>query len=131
TRATCATLVSISRATSWAGGSAPSPGSGSGGLPSLVTDGCLHLLHDLFEELGGGHGGVGLRAEAVHDLHVVVHVPAVVQVQGTGEVLEVDHVGEIGRGEPQDGEGPARGGVAPAAERHDLDGDVGEAGRLQ
>jgi hypothetical protein len=35
------------------------------------------------------------------------------QVEGAGEVLEVDHVGQVGFGEAQDGERAARCGVTP------------------
>src|SRR5215831_1952973 len=119
-------------AASWPGSGALSRGSRAAGVPSPVTAApfsphrgrhCLEALEDLLEETGGGDGGVGLCAETVHDLHVVVDVPSFILVEGAGQVLQVDDVGEVGRGEAQHGEGASGGGVTPAAERHDLEGD--------
>ena len=67
----------------------------------------------------------------VHDLRVVVEVGGRFQVEGAGEVLDVDHVGQGGFGEAQDSEGAAGGGVAAVAEGHDLQADLGQGGGLE
>jgi hypothetical protein len=38
-------------------------------------------------------GGCGAHADAVHDVQVLVDVVAPVEVQGVGQVLDIDHVG--------------------------------------
>src|SRR6266699_456833 len=56
---------------------------------------------DLFEETGGARGCQCLRGQAVHDLHIVIHVVAPFQVKGAGELLDIGHVGQVGLAEPQ------------------------------
>ncbi|KUH39170.1 hypothetical protein ATE80_08685 [Streptomyces kanasensis] len=58
------------------------------------------------------------------------HLGARVEVDGTGQVLAVDHVGELGHREPEEHEGAVRAGVVPGRELRDLEGDVRELGRL-
>src|SRR5688500_11313258 len=65
-----------------------------------------------------------LDAEPVHDLHVLVGVGGFVQVEGAGELLHVDDVGQLPLGEAQDAERPAGRRVTAAVERHDLHRDV-------
>src|SRR5262245_63719568 len=72
----------------------------------------LGLGDDLFDVTGGGGGCEGFGAQVVHDVQVVVQVRGRLQVEGAGEVLDVDHVGQGGFGETQDGERAARRGVA-------------------
>src|SRR6266516_1000177 len=56
---------------------------------------------DLFEETGGARGGERLRGQAVHDFHVVIDVGAPFQVEGTGELLDIGQVRQVGLPEPQ------------------------------
>src|SRR6185312_6845024 len=91
----------------------------------------LGLGDDLFDVAGGGGGGEGSGAEVVHDVQVVVQVRGRLQVEGAGEVLDVDHVGQGGFGEAQDSERAARRGVASLAERYDLQADLGQGGDLE
>src|SRR5215475_4767645 len=93
--------------------------------------GWLSLGDDLFDVAGGGGGGEGFGAEMVHDVQVVVQVCGRLQVEGAGEVLDVDHVGQGGFGEAQDGERAAPCGVAAVAERHDLQADLAQGGDLE
>jgi hypothetical protein len=57
----------------------------------------------------------------------VVDVVALVQVQGAGELLDVDDVRHLLAGEPQHRERAASARVAPGVERDDLDGHVAQA----
>src|SRR5690348_16425618 len=75
---------------------------------------------DLLEYLGGVGHRLGLEAELLHDFEVAVDFDGLVEVQGAGELLDVDHVGQIGLGEPQDGERAAHGRLRARAERQDL-----------
>jgi hypothetical protein len=54
----------------------------------------------------------------------VIDVLALVQVQGTGELLDVDDVRHFRAGEPQYRERAASVRVSAALDRHDLDDDV-------
>jgi hypothetical protein len=54
-----------------------------------------------------------------HDFEVAVHLGRLVQVERAGQLLDVDDVGEVGLGEPQDGERAAHGRVRARAERQD------------
>src|SRR5690348_5855059 len=111
-------------------GHAPhSAGGGSFRVPAVGEE-LLGLGDDLFDVAGGGGGGEGSGAEVVHDVQVVVQVRGRLQVEGAGEVLDVDHVGQGGFGEAQDGERAARRGVAAVAERHNLQADLGQGGDL-
>src|SRR5690348_11499564 len=75
---------------------------------------------DLLEYLGGVGHRLGLEAELLHDFEVAVDFDGLVEVQGAGELLDVDDVGQVGLGEPQDGERAAHGRVRARAERQDL-----------
>jgi len=57
----------------------------------------------------------------------VVDVVPLVQVQGAGELLDVDDVRHFLAGEPQHRERAASARVAAGLERDDLDGHVGQA----
>ena len=87
-------------------------------------------LGNLLDEARGGGRGQRLAAELVHDLQVVLDVRALLQVDGAGELLDVDHVRQVPLLEAQDGERPARAGVTAAGERDDLDGHVRHRGHL-
>src|SRR6185437_12206379 len=75
---------------------------------------------DLLEYLGGVGHRLCLEAELLHDFEVAVDFDGLVEVQGAGELLDVDDVGQVGLGEPQDGERAAHGRVRARAERQDL-----------
>src|ERR1700730_8935563 len=75
---------------------------------------------NLVDEADRVGGSQSLAAELVGDLEVVLDVRALVQVDGAGEVLYVDHVGQVPLLEAQDRERPACTGVAAAGERDDL-----------
>jgi len=62
-------------------------------------------------------GGLRLDAHPLHDREIVLDVGAFVQVNGTVELLEVDDVGEVWLGEPQDRERAACRGVTAETER--------------
>ena len=64
--------------------------------------------------------GVGLDAQSVHDLHVMLGLRRLVEIEGAGELLQVDDVGQVTLGEAQDAERPAGGRVPAAFERNDL-----------
>jgi hypothetical protein len=51
------------------------------------------FLQDLVEDVHGLVGGCGAHADAVHDVQVLVDVVAPVEVQGIGQVLDIDHIG--------------------------------------
>ena len=51
------------------------------------------FLQDLVEEVHGLVGRCGAHTDAVHDVQVLVDVVAPVEVQGIGQVLDIDHVG--------------------------------------
>ena len=50
------------------------------------------VAKDLVENLGRVRRRVGLDAQPLHRGCVVVHVVALVQVEGAGQLLDVDHV---------------------------------------
>ena len=79
--------------------------------------GSAQLVPDPGQHLPGGQPPGGLHAQLVHDRGVVIDVPPLVQVQRAGELLQVDHVGQFRRGEPQDAEPRPRrhGSRCPAA----------------
>jgi hypothetical protein len=52
----------------------------------------LQVREDAGEDLGGGLGGLGLKAELLHDFHVAVHVCRLVQVERAGQLLDVNNV---------------------------------------
>ena len=56
-------------------------------------------------------GVCGLDAQLVHDGQVPGDVLGLVQVERAVELFEVDHVGQVRFGEPQDGERAAGRGV--------------------
>jgi hypothetical protein len=62
--------------------------SGQGPTPSASG-----FLQDLVEEVHGLVGRCGAHADAVHDMQVLVDVVAPVEVQGIGQVLDIDHIG--------------------------------------
>ena len=68
--------------------------------------------------------GLGLGAEAVHDLHVVVGVFAFAQIQGAGELLEVDNICQVGSANRKMVNAPPAAGVTAAAQRQDLHDNV-------
>src|SRR6185437_15460282 len=88
------------------------------------------VAEDFVEDLGRVGGRVGLDAEAFHGRGVIVDVVALVQVEGAGELLDVDDVGEVLVGEAQDGEGAAGRCVAAGVEGDDLEAHVGQLGGL-
>src|SRR5260370_22478071 len=90
----------------------------------------LDLPGDLGEEARSAGRRQGLGAETVHDLHVVVHVVAVVQVQSAGELLDVHDILQLRFGETQHGERASRGGMPATAERYYLNGDLRKRGYL-
>jgi hypothetical protein len=57
----------------------------------------------------------------------VVDVLALIQVQGAGELLDVDDVRHVLASEPEHRERAARARVPAGRERHHLDGDVAQA----
>ena len=75
--------------------------------------------------------GFGLDAQLVHDGHVVGDVAGLVEVERAVELFEVDHVGQVRFGKPQNGERPAGSGMRADAERDDLERDVGQVGELE
>jgi len=78
------------------------------------------FLDNLLDEEHGGGWRQRLAAELVRDLQVVLDVRALVQVDGAGELLHVDHVRQVRFLEAQDRERAARGGVAAPGKRDDL-----------
>ena len=69
---------------------------------------------------------VDLRAEPMPHVDVVLHVRRLVQVQRTGEVLEVDHIGQVLHGKAQNRERAAGRRVDASAEGGDLQRHVGQ-----
>jgi hypothetical protein len=51
------------------------------------------FLEDLVEYVHGLVGGRSAHADAVHDVQVLVDVVTPVEVQGIGQVLDIDHIG--------------------------------------
>jgi hypothetical protein len=56
---------------------------------------------------------------------------ALVEIDGAGELLDVDHVRQVPLFEPQHGERPARGGVTAGGERGNLEGHVPKVSHLE
>jgi hypothetical protein len=50
------------------------------------------FLQDHVEEVHGLVGGCGTHADPVHDVQVLVDIVAPVEVQGIGQVLDIDHI---------------------------------------
>jgi hypothetical protein len=68
-------------------------------------------------------------AELLHDLQVMLHIQAL-QVDGTGELLDVYHARQVSFREAQHRERPARAGVAAVAEPDHLEDHVQHCGCL-
>ena len=66
----------------------------------------------------------------VHGLGVAARVVVLVEVQRAVQLFQVDHVGQLRRGEAHDAERTARRGVTAHVEGGDLDGDVGSPSHL-
>src|SRR6266581_6479658 len=90
-----------------------------------------HVPDDLGDELRALRGSQGFGGQVVHDLHVMIDVIALVQVESARQLLDVDDVRHLGLAEAQHGERSPRRGVPAPAERHDLDGDVAQLGDLE
>ena len=87
-------------------------------------------MQSVLEDLGGTVGRLGLDAQPLHRGRVVIDIVALVQVQGAGELLDIDDVGQVGIGEAQDAEGTAGRGVPADVERYDLQLHIGQLGGL-
>src|ERR1700761_9644361 len=90
---------------------------------SLVSGGLL-------DEADGGGRGERLAAEFAGDLKVLLDFLALAQVAGTGELLGVDHVGQLLLGEAQYRERPALGRVDATGEWDDLNGHALQGGKF-
>ncbi len=78
------------------------------GRPDEASEDVADGGHDA----GSAAAKFGLGAEAFHRLQIPVKVTALLQVDGAGEVFEVDHVGQVRLGEAQDGKGAGFGSVS-------------------
>src|SRR5260370_28402468 len=90
----------------------------------------FEVLEYVAQDVSGPLRWLALHAEPLHDLAVSIDVLALVQVESAGQLLEIDHVGQVRLGKAHDGERPGLGGVAARPERRDLERDPGILGRL-
>jgi hypothetical protein len=88
------------------------------------------VAQDRVDGLGGRCRWRRLQAQAVYDRQVVVHRLALVQVQRFGQLLQVDHAGQVALGETQDVQPPDR-GVRAGPEGGDLNGHIRSVGCLE
>jgi len=110
---------------------------GLGNAPDLIGTGHgragpdLGLSEERAEHVLAGGAGFGLEAQLVHDGQVAGDVVGLVEVERADELLEVDQIGQVWFGEPQDGERAVGCGGRPGGEQHDLERYVGQVGELQ
>src|ERR1700691_5597591 len=93
-------------------------------LRTLVILRILQFVDDLVDERRSFLRLVGHDAQPFHGEQIAVHFGLLVEVERTGQVLDVDHVREVTLGEPQDTESGGR-RVAANAVRDDLEREVG------
>src|SRR5262245_33508592 len=88
----------------------PPPTARSPASRDVHTRGWLARVVELFEgvpeDVGGPAGRIGGDAQLFHSRGVQLDVVAFVEVESAGELLDIDHVGQVLVGETQDAKGP-------------------------
>ena len=97
------------------------------GPQAVALQGVVDLVDDLVDDRRSRGRRLRVDAQLVHQVLVRVHVGCSGEILRAGDLLEVDHVVELGLGEAQDGDGADPADVPAVAERKHLDGDVRRA----
>src|ERR1700734_1729409 len=96
----------------------------------IVGSPLLVFLADAAQDGCGAAGGGGLGAQPVECFGVAGDVGRLVEVEGAGQGLAVDDVGQFGGGEAQQVEHAVHGRVGTGRERQHLHGDRRVGGGL-
>src|SRR5208282_3873697 len=88
------------------------------------------VLQHVAQYVRGAFRRLALDAEPLHNLAVPLHVFALVEVEGAGELLEVDHIRQVLVGKAHDRERAGLGNRPAGPERRDLERDPGVLGDL-